>query len=536
VQNLVLEDIERIEVIRGPGASVWGANAVNGVINIITKPAQETQGGLLVAGSGTEEHGFGALRYGSRAGKSAYYRVYASYFNRDDLVDQTGRATGDSWDLLQGGFRLDWDSGSADSLSVQGDVYGGDAGQHQLVASLTPPSFEGPLARRTMSGGNVLSRWSHAFPNSSQTMLQVYFDTYRRDATTLNLTQRTFDVDFQHRFLAGAHNVVWGGGYRFNNSEILGSFTVSQDPPHVVSALFSAFAQDEIALVKNRLRLVLGSKFEHNHYTGFEVQPTVRAVWTPGSNHTLWGAASRAVRMPFDLENSARVVAAVFPGQNGLPALLRIEGVGRENARSEILFAYEAGYRVSPTRTVFVDVATFFNDYHQLPSAEAETPFIETDPQPHLVIPLRLNHRGKGHTYGLETSASWQATPRWMLTAGQTWLSFHQQLGSLGQDGLTPPTPDGSPRQQYYLMSNLNLPRRFEIDASVKYVGRLKSPDTPGYTRFDVRAGWQAAENFNFSFVGQNLLRSRHIEFGDTQTNLASWSKRGFYGKLTWRF
>ena len=535
VQNLVLEDIDRIEVIRGPGASVWGANAVNGVINIITKPAQETQGGLLVAGSGTEELGFGTVRYGGKAGKNTYYRAYATYFNRDDLVDQSGQPFGDNWDLLQGGFRVDRESGS-DSLTVQGEIYYGDAGQHQFIGSLMPPFFDAPLTRRELSGGHLLSRWSRTFSNDSQTTLQVYFDKYRRDEATLDLRQETLEIDFQHRFIAGVHDVVWGGAYRLNHNDLFGSFTVSTQPPHVRAELFSAFAQDEIALIRNRFRLILGSKIEHNHYTGFEIQPTIRAVWTPHSNHTVWGAVSRAVRMPFDLETSAHVIAAVYPGNNGIPAVLRIEGIGLTNARSEVLYATEAGYRASLTRTFYVDVAGFYNNYDKVMSAEPETPFFEIDPRPHLVIPLRLDHDGRATTYGVETLANWQVTGRWNLSAGQSWLRFYQELGKLGQNGLTLPVPDGSPRHQYQMASNLNLPRSIEIDASLKYVGRLKSPDTPSYTRLDVRAGWQAAERLNLSFVGQNLLQGRRIEFGNTETNLASWSRRGFYGKVTWQF
>lgn len=534
-QDLMLEDIERIEVIRGPGATVWGANAVNGVINIITRRSEETQGGLMVTGAGTEERGFGSLRYGGRMGKEAYYRVYAKYFNRDNLVDLSGGKTVDSWDALRGGLRIDWKAGSRDSLTVQGDIYQSDVNQRQIVVSLAPPYVDFPIDRSRVSGGNVLSRWTRAFSDRSQTSLQFYYDRTRRDELIYSETRDTLDFDLQHHInLNRRHDVVWGVGYRRTKSDFENSPSVLISSKTKADNLLSGFIQDEITLIKDKIRLTIGSKFEHNDYTGFEIQPSLRALWTPGAKHTLWGAVSQAVRTPARAETDSVTRISAFPGEGGLANV--VVAIGNRNFQSEVLLAYEIGYRAQPNKRLFLDVASFYNDYDRIRSAEPKSPFLETAPQPHVVIPLFLENKTKGRAYGIETWANLQATSYWKLAAGYTWLriNLRRAEGGLDTAGLT--QAQDVPNHQFQIMSNFNFPRGFEFDTMLYYVGRVSNQNTPDYTRLDARLGWQATEKLSLSFAAQNLLDARHKEFGNTILTPSNQVQRSVYGKITWRF
>lgn len=316
----MLEDIDRIEVIRGPGGTLWGANAVNGVINIITKHAKETQGVLLEAGGGTLERGFGTVRYGGTVGNHLAYRAYAKYFNRGDFVTALGHDAADGWQMVRGDFRLDWDMAAHQALMVQGQVYQGSAGETVTLPSLLPPFATTRDDDRDMSGGSFLAQWSHAVSPRSDLGLQFYYDRTERQNAIFDETRDTFDVDFQHCFRYGQlHDLTWGLGYRLAADRTRGSFFVSVDPTSRTDPFVSAFVQDEITVVGERLRLILGTKLEHNDYTGIEVQPSGRLLWTPHPQHTMWGAISRAVRTPSRADSDARTNFAVFPDQAGIP-------------------------------------------------------------------------------------------------------------------------------------------------------------------------------------------------------------------------
>ncbi len=532
-QDLMLEDIERIEVIRGPGATLWGANAVNGVINIITKRTEETQGGLLIAGAGTEERAFSSLRYGGKLGPKAHYRVYAKYFDRGDLLDESGRPAADRWEALRGGFRIDWAAGKRDSLTFQGDIYDNDENQKQKIILPGPPFLTAKSSRAESSGGYALARWNHAFSAHSNISLQTYYDRASREDALSRESRDTFDIDLQHHIAAGRHDLVWGAGYRYKVSDLLGSDAVFFDPRRRSDDLFSAFIQDEITLIKDRFRLTLGSKFERNDYTGFEVQPGLRLLWTPSARHTLWGAVSRAVRMPSRAEIDANSHLSSFPGEGGLTNLIVVRG--NWDFKSEKLIAYEAGYRVQPGHRLFFDVAAFYNSYDDLRSAEPESPVFRPDP-PRIEIPLRLDNKLKGEARGVEIAANWQAPKFWQLSAGYTWLRLNvsPEVTSRDQSFLT--LRGDTPRHQFHLMSNFNLPHGIEIDTMIYRVGKLATQFVPAYTRLDARFAWQATENLTLSFVGQNLLDNRHQEFGDTQILVSSQIKRSAYGKISWRF
>src|SRR5437867_2370476 len=503
-QDTLLEDIDRIEVISGPGATQWGANAVNGVINIITKKSKDTQGVLLEGGGGTELHGFGGIRYGGSLSSNLHYRAYGKYFDRDSTVLPNGRDATNDWRMGQGGFRLDWDESAADLFTLQGDLYDGRIAQtvgNDVAAS----------------GGNVIGRWSHTVSENSDLKLQLYYDrTHRNIPGTFAEDLNTYDVDFQHRLPVGErHDVVWGLGYRLIDDDVGNTPALAFLPAHVSRQWFSGFVQDEIALVKDRLHLTLGTKIEHNDYTGFELQPSGRLAWKLSRRQTAWAAISRAVRTP------SRIDRELFaPGRPPFAI------AGGPNFDSEQQLAYELGYRVQPQQRLSLSLATFYNDYDDLRSVEKVNP-----PAP---FPIVIANGQKGESYGAELTADYRVADWWRLRAGYTELRVHirPKLGS------TDTTFGGSeshdPNRQLFLRPSLNLPGHFEFDPSFCYVSRIANQGVPGYVELDLRLAWQPVPELEFSIVGQNLLHDHHAEFGA----LAARQEidRGVYGKVLWRF
>lgn len=540
VQDAVLEDIERIEVIGGPGATVWGTNAVNGVINIITKDSKETQGGLLSGGGGNVDRGFGTLRWGGKIGKHGSYRVFGKYFNRSSFDDRSGRDAADAWEMRHGGFRTDWEVSNHDSITVQGDVYGGVEGNPYPVGPLLrAPFFTTPFtAIRDISGGDVLARWNHTFQGGSQMSLQAYFDRISRTDPFDPELRSTVDLDFQHHLQLGSRNdIVWGLGYRANSDHLASSFMVSFDPARFSSKLANVFVQDEISLVPDKLWLTVGTKLEHNDFTGQELEPSVRLLWTPNSHHSLWLAYSDASRIPARNDKHLRVNLATFSTQGGPVALVSL--FGNPQFDSENLDAYELGYRFQPNRRLSLDIAAFYNDYHHLRSLEPGAPFFETSPPPpHLVIPQTFDNGQRGSTYGTEGSAEFKVTKFWALQAGYAWFvpSLRLEPSSRAVADVAA-VQNESPRNQFQFRSALSLPRHFEFDTGAYRVGRLATGAVPAYTRLDVRLGWRVAERMELSVAGQNLLDARHVEFsGSTQEFETTQIKRSVYGSLTFRF
>ncbi len=369
VQDPMLEDVDRIEVIRGPGAALWGANAVNGVINIITKSAKDTQGWLFSGGGGNQDRGFGEFRYGGSRGDDLFYRLYGTYFDHADSEMLGGGNGRDGWQQGRGGFRVDWQPSRDNLLTVQGDAYDGTEGQVFGVPTLTSPYAQQLTQATGVSGGDVLGRWTHTLANGAEVKLQTYYDKTVRDTAILGDNLTTFDIDLQYdQHFGSRQEVIAGLGYRLEDEAIRNSSTVMFNPNHTDRQLFSGFVQDEVTLIPDRLKLTLGTKLEHNDFTGFEVEPSGRISWTPTIHQTVWAAVSRAVRTPSEEERDSRTeLQAIPPGglyPGSPPALVTAEG---DNAfASEDLLAYELGYRVRPCERVSLDFATFYNDYSRL--------------------------------------------------------------------------------------------------------------------------------------------------------------------------
>jgi len=504
VQQVPLAIIDRIEVISGPGATLWGANAVNGVINVITKDAQDTPGLVLSGGGGTELPGFGTARYGGALGSSARYRIYGSRFARDPSVLPNGQDAPDDWHLGQGGFRLDWDASTLSRVSLQGDLYDG------RIDQLNP----GDIA---VSGGNAMVRWSRTISETSNLTAQVYYDrTHRNIPGTFGEDLDIYDVELQHQTRLGArHDLVWGLGYRLINDRVANTPALAFLPAHVARGWLTGFVQDEIALVPDRLSVALGTKIEHNDYTGFEIQPSGRVNWTLSPSATFWAGVSRAVRTPSRIDRELYA-----PGQ---PPYFLAGGPG---FHSEDELAYELGYR-HHQGFLALSVATFYSRYHGLRSLEQVNPPAAT--------PLVIANGQDGESYGAELTAEYVVTSRWRVRAGYTELRVHIWPNPGSTDTSRGATESQAPDRQLFLHSSIDLSAHLGFDAGLRAIGEIARPGVPAYAELNAKLTWQPTAKVDLSIVGQNLLNPRHIEFGAPGAARRE-IERGVYGLVEWHF
>ncbi len=536
VQDTLLEDVDRIEVIRGPGAALWGANAVNGVINVITKRAADTQGLLVTAGGGTQEIGFGSARYGGTLGTQGQYRLYAKYFDRGAQAAALGVAAHDGWDVGQGGFRLDWAPATASALTLQGDWYhGGEDETLQPRTQLTAPFQTPPVRVRTpLDGRNLLARWHYVLGERSETTVQAYYDHTNRRAIDFGERIDTVDLDFQHHVGWGIHDVVWGLGYRWVSDDFVNTFTASFLPEAQTYETWSGFVQDQVPLVADRLRLTLGTKLEHNAFSGFEVQPNAMLLWTPHPRHAAWFSLARAVRTPSRQDRDLRIVPSTFPTADGPPAAVVLEG--NRAFKSEKLVAYEMGYRVRPWDVVFADVAGFYQVYDDLSSTEPRAARFVADPAPHVELPLQFDNKAHGHTYGVETAVNWQAAPWWRLMLASTFLHMHIEGDPSSRATNVQAQEGDSPQHQLHLRSYVNLPYDVELDTALYYVDHLSNQGVPSHVRVDVRLGWHPSQAVELSLALQDLSDEHQLEFGRPDRVKPTEIERSVYGKITLRF
>lgn len=508
VQNVMIEDIERIEVISGSGGTLWGVNAVNGVINVITRSAAQTEGGLVAVGGGNQEDR-ASLRYGGKLGEDLNFRVYATHFDMQDTETQSGETKDDSAHQSQVGFRADWQR-DADSVMVKGDAYTGREGQPP-PGSISISGVTLALGEINVTGANMISRWEHSWEGFGALSAQAYYDhTERSVPPTFEDSQGIVDLELQYSANPiGAHTTVWGGEYRYGMDRVTNSQYIALLPANLDQAWASLFAQDEIALLDG-LRLTLGARTEHNDYTGTEFLPTARLAWNWAPNEMLWAAASRTDRAPSRLDHDTFV-----PGQP--PYLLR----GGPNVLAETADDYEIGYRGQITPAASFSATVYHTIYDRLRTEQIDPSFTY----------LYYGNGIQGTTSGIELWGSYQVTPIWRLNAGFNRLRQELKLTPYSIDIGTLESDEGAnPSRWGILRSSLNLGPRTELDLTLRYVDALAQPVVPSYTALDLRLGWQLRSNVDLSIVGQNLLGAGHGEFTDitTRTDL----KRAVFVKV----
>jgi iron complex outermembrane recepter protein len=479
VQDVLPEDIERIEVISGPGATLWGANAVNGVINIITRKASETQDGSLRVGGGNLEQR-GSVQYGGEAGSDMAYRAYVDSFHYGDDVTATGMNAEDAWHKSQGGFRLDW-MPAGDLVTLQGDLY---TGSEDLQS-----------ADEGVSGHNLLTRWNHAFSDASSLQVQAYYDYTKTSIPEVGSDElNTYDLDVQHAFTWGSRqSIVWGGGVRTEED----NYPIFS-PQERTLDYSNAFLQDTISLSRT-LKLIVGTKYEHDAYTRGEPLPDARLSWKVSDNNLLWAAVSQAVRAPSRLDRD--LFEAVGP-------VVVLRG---GDFQDEKLTAYELGYRSQPTAKSSLSISTFYNVYSDLRSAQYS---------PGPALPVMFANGMSGNTDGLEAWGNYQMSEWWRMSAGGNWLheNLHFDPGSDAIGGIALAGDD--PSYQVALRSTMTFTRDWLLYLDLRHIGALPSPASPSYTELNAHVSWTASRAITWSLTGSNLLHPHHLEFGTTAAPL----------------
>jgi len=522
LQDTMLEDIDRIEVIRGPGATLWGANAVNGVINIITKNASETQGGIASFTAGNQIDGIASARYGAKIADDSYLRMYAKQTAYDSEFRKSGASAGDSWHKSQAGFRSDSKISENKNLNIQGDIYSIDENAPRAIPDPTSGTLTKNINGNRAHGGNITARIETKHSDESASSVQVYLDsTYYKWKTNLfNDTTNTLDIDAQNIWTGWqGQEIVWGGGYRLvNNTNDPSSTEYALTPKTRNDSLFNTFVQNKITLSPKELFLTVGSKFEHNNYTGIEVQPSARVAWLPSDDQTVWAAVSRAVRTPYRYSDDANQLITVLPG----PIPVRL--VGNRSLKSEEMIAYELGYRFRPIESLSFDAAAFYNDYDNLIGSSFGTPTT--------FLPIISNNLDAARSMGGELSVEWAISNIWQVAGSYSYINLVFDRKNNAAFSFVGKTP----RNQFNLRSTYLFPYGIEMTNALYYVDEMSVIAVPSYYRFDTRISYPLTDNVEISLIGQNLFDDRHQEFAPFIFKSPAEIGRSIYGSIAFKF
>ena len=531
VQETLLEDVDRIEVIRGPGGTIWGSNAVNGVINVITRHSRETTGLLVSAGAGNVDQGRVSVRLGDTLGDALSYRVYATGSIRDGEHVVDGHRY-DEWSLAQTGFRLDFSRSTGQTLRLQGDFYKGTMGERVALGSYVPPAQRLVEGSDLVGGGNIVAGWERELPARTSLRLQASYDRTTREAIHFGEERNTLDVDLLLRTsIGGRHRVSWGAGARNSRSDVTSKYpTLFLVPEDRDQRLASVYGQDEIALVADRLFATVGTKLEHNTYTGWEVQPSARLLWRASSQASVWGGITRAVRTPSRIETDLRLTFFAMPSP-----LVYATLAGSQAFDAERLVGVEAGYRRLVSPEFYVDLTAFHNTYANLASF---TPFVfsaQTVPVPHVLGTTTYENGIRADSDGFEIAPDWRPRAWARLRGSYAFLSIDASNRPGSVDANNVALYEGSvPRHQASLQASLTLPKGVEVDYMQRATGRLASHDVPRYVTGDARVGWEAVKGLTLAVAAQNLFAPDHVEFFRDEFPTPG-VRRSLFVSATWR-
>jgi len=564
-QDVMLEDVERIEVIRGPGATLWGANAVNGVINIITRHASKTQGGVLALGAGTEEQGFVNARYGAALGENSFGRIYLKAFKRDGVEDEFEDDLGDDWNTVRGGFRVDSEMGNDDEFTIEGDFFTSEIDQVYDFPSIeneyAPYFFTRVDDQARTSGGNILARYNKVISPSASLTIQTYYDYLDMDISFISEKRENLDLDMQYRFALGRrHDLICGLGYRYTVDKYSNTPITRFDPGDKEDDLFSAFIQDEITLIEDYLWLTLGSKYEHNDYSGSELQPSGRLFWSISSVHKLWAAASQAVRTPARMEQDMTLLNSVIPpfaGFNQAPIKVSTFLAGKDAYDSEDLTSYEMGYRFIPSALVSFDITAFYNEYDNLRTIRVDLDSASFQLPNIINVPFSFTNDLEASSYGFELAAKWQPVDWWKWDFAYSYLYYDFDFGSkapLQLFGMPIPelsdynvdklATSSAPKHQISVCSFTKLTDNLETNIWFRYIdqssaislNKMSHVGIDSYFTIDANLIWRPWEDIELSLVGQNLLEDEHPEYVQEIYSVGTKIERSIYGKVTYRF
>ncbi|HVU47020.1 MAG TPA: TonB-dependent receptor [Terracidiphilus sp.] len=533
-QNVMLDDVDRIEVIRGPGGTIWGANAVNGVINIITKSAKDTNGIDSTLGGGNVDQGTGSLRYGATTSRGFSYRLYSLGAMRGPEYHPDGENF-DDWRMGQIGFRTDWTGGSKDSYTVHGDLYRGQSGESVLLATYSPLAEVAEQDKASFAGGNLVARWQHTMGQGSDIQIQAYFDRTVRQDIEVGETRNTFDVDYiQHLRTYASQELTWGLGARLSPSRVIQtSPSVNFLPNKQTDSIYSGFVQYELPFLDDKFTLTAGTKFEHTNFSGYDYQPSVRLLWSPTQRQSAWLAVTRAVRTPSRQDQDVQFNILV---QASPPPPVFFEIVGNPKFKPEQLIAYEAGYRWQTSPHFYVDFSTFFNIYNDLEGyGPIGLAILDNPPPVDLAFVLPYANVIEGRSIGAELAPAWDVTPWWRLEGAYSLLhmSLTDKPGFSDVGNLLSSYLGSSPTHVANVESRLRLPSHFEFTQTYRYVSKLPAYGVHVYNTADARLERRVGEGLVFAATGQNLLRPSHPEFGGDPGPLVG-IKRSIYFSITW--
>ncbi len=541
--NLLPEDIDRIEVIRGPGASMWGPNAVNGVINIITCDARETTGVQATVASGNQERLIASLSAGDSVGENGAYRIYGRVNNRDSNILASGESAYDGADNARGGIRFDSQITKQDVVTLKADGYFSDKELEVTVPSFSPPFVDSDTFsdRKEVYGTNMLGKWEHEISSTSLVSTQLDYTFERQKGVVFPIHRHTANLEVFHRFEPFKyHEFMYGVEYRYYEDDFEGTFADDFDPESRTTNTLAGFIHDEITLIDDELDLILGSKFEENPFVGFQFMPTARFVFTPDKSQTIWGAVSRAVSTPSRVEEDVVVPTALIPPSPGeLPALVTL--YGNNSFQSEKVLAYELGYRSRVTQDLSLDIALFYNDYHDLISNEPGAPapgMLLDQPEPAVLVPVSFENQHAGYAYGGEVAVEWQAKSWWRIVSTYSFIDLNLSQGSSMDDFNITFFSGTTPRHQANVRSHIDVTENLEFDAILRFVDTLDYGNIDAYTELDLRVAYDVTSQLELSVVGQNLLDSSHEEFSAVILPPSSTVslRRGVYAQAAYLF